>query len=222
MEAQPVGRVSTVFYPQSGAVCPHVGLEPLDGSMTVSAINVLHAYTHVPDPSVCAVEESPLDSLIIPESRLFVPLSVGPRAVNALLDGGAAINCVHQRVLDPLIAAGAQLTIFPNNIGRVGTADENGSLNVIGRVTLPCLIGSRYMLVTFAVCASLSQDMILGRPFSKQYVRVLNERTNTLFFVGGGHVSLGCGEEGYESQGQLARKCVCAPAYGRACPGTIG
>ena len=132
-------------------------------------------------------------------ARHYVPLSISNTTVLALLDGGAMINCIHKKIIDPILASCPQYKILPNNLGKIGTADKDGQLPVIGRITLPCYFGKTILHLTFAVCETLSQDIILGRPFSKSHVHSLNESSNTLHLINQDTVQLESGPDGYTS-----------------------
>ena len=97
--------------------------------------------------------------------RLFATVFIGDTPAVALIDGGANINCIHMRILNNLEKNNFPYKLFENNLGHVGTAQEDGKLDIEGRVTLACTMHGKKYSITFAVTNTMHDDIILGRPF---------------------------------------------------------
>ena len=74
------------------------------------------------------------------------------------------------------------IIVSVNDLPSLGTAAKNKTLKAVGRVQLDCLIGNIIRPVIFAICAGLSQSIILGRPFYKQHVTSANKKPPVLVF----------------------------------------
>ena len=120
--------------------------------------------------------------LISAEARFFYHFLVGRVEVTALLDSGAMINCISEEVMTYIMKDDPTIIVSVNDLPSLGTAAKNGTLKAVGRVQLDCLMGNIVRPVNFAICAGLSQSIILGRPFYKQHVTSTNEKPPVLVF----------------------------------------
>lgn len=125
-------------------------------------------------------------------------MHIGPVEAVALLDSGAMINCVSHLFLEALKTAGAKIDIRDNNIGDVGTANREGSLNCTGRVKLPCRIGKKEVQVVFAVITDMGHEFILGRPFLNEFVLATFEDPPMIKMKNGTTAGLHTEKHGYK------------------------
>ena len=68
------------------------------------------------------------DALLNSVPRLFGTVFIDTLPTIALIDGGANINCIHSRILTQLDRLNFAYTIYPNNLGKIQTAERENCI----------------------------------------------------------------------------------------------
>ena len=163
-------------------------------------------------PLSLSASVSVVDAPLVSVARFYSHFRVGTMTVTGLLDGGAMINCLDVSIVTSLREKHPELCqILPHSLGHVGTANKDGSVNVVGRIILPCVFGKVMKQITFAVCEGLSSKIILGRPFSYDYVDCLMEQPPQLRWKDGTTWNLTTSPDTYTGQVKTIMSLVIPP-----------
>ena len=109
-------------------------------------------------------DHSPVISVSFNNDAL-VPISIKRTPLNALLDSGSSINCISQRVFYSLFPPHTRLYKSPH----IFYTAEGSAMKTDGQLRIRFYVQNRPVEGIFHVFPNLSQDVILGRTFMKEY-----------------------------------------------------